>query len=54
MMKDEMELVQEMENVDDRDTDIYLEKLEKILLAKSDAVRNLRKELDSFQRYRLK
>jgi len=51
-MKDEMELVQEMENIDDRDTDIYIEKLEKIMQAKSAAVKTLRFELDSFQKYR--
>jgi len=51
-MKDEMELVQEMENVDERDTDVYLDKLERILDVKTDAINALKHELDSFQRYR--
>jgi hypothetical protein len=52
VMKDEMELVQEMESVDDRDTETYLNKLERILDTKCIAINALRDELDSFQRFR--
>lgn len=52
VMKDEMELVQEMENVDDRDSEIYVDKLERILEVKSVAIYALKHELDSFQRFR--
>lgn len=51
-MKDEMELVQEMENVDDRNTDLYIDKLEMILNVKNDAVATLRDELSRFQHQR--
>jgi hypothetical protein len=51
-MKEEMELVQRMENVDERDTDEYLETLQAILTAKSIAVTNLRQELKDFQEFR--
>jgi len=52
-MKDEMELVQEMESVDDRNTDLYIDKLELILNMKSDAVTTLRDELTRFQHHRV-
>ncbi len=52
-MKDEMELVQEMENVDERDTEIYIDKLERILDVKSVAIHALKDELDSFQHFRM-
>lgn len=52
VMKDEMELVQEMEAVEERDSDGYLDHLERILDVKSLAIGTLRKELDSFQRFR--
>ena len=51
-MKDEMELVQEMENVDSRDSFVYVEKLDKILSVKNEAINVLRNELNSFQQYR--
>jgi hypothetical protein len=51
-MKDEMELVQEMENVDDRNTDLYIDKLEMILNVKNEAVATLREELSRFQHQR--
>jgi hypothetical protein len=53
VMKDEMELVQEMENVDERDTEIYIDKLERILDVKSVAIHALKDELDSFQHFRM-
>eukprot|EP01031_Cornospumella_fuschlensis_P033740 gene33740-40820_t len=52
VMKDEMELVQEMEAVEERDSEGYLDHLERILDVKSLAIGTLRKELDSFQRFR--
>ena len=52
VMKDEMELVQEMENADDRNSELYIEKLAEILDMKSDAIGLLRDELHSFQHYR--
>ena len=51
-MKDEMELVQEMENVEDRNSELYIDKLESILDVKSSAISSLRNELYSFQQYR--
>lgn len=47
-----MELVQRMENVDERDTDDYLDTLQAILTAKSLAVTQLRSELQAFQEFR--
>ena len=52
MMKEEMELVQDMENVDDRDSELYIDKLDKLLRVKFDAIGSLRTELDEFQRFR--
>jgi hypothetical protein len=52
VMKDEMELVQEMENVEDRNSESYIDKLESILDVKSSAISSLRNELYSFQQYR--
>jgi hypothetical protein len=52
VMKDEMELVQDMENVDDRNSELYIDKLERILDVKSEAIYLLRTELNSFQQYR--
>ena len=51
-MKDEMELVQDMENVEDRNSELYIDKLERILDVKSVAISSLRNELSSFQQYR--
>jgi hypothetical protein len=51
-MKDEMELVQEMESVDDRNSELYIEKLTSILTVKSAAIALLRNELNGFQQYR--
>jgi hypothetical protein len=47
-MKDEMELVQEMEVVENRNSELYVEKLDKILDMKSTAIHSLRSELSSF------
>lgn len=47
-----MELVQDMENVDDRDSELYIDKLEQILDMKSNAIEALRSELSLFQEYR--
>jgi len=47
-----MELVQEMENADDRNSELYIEKLAEILDMKSEAIGLLRDELNSFQHYR--
>lgn len=47
-----MELVQQMENLDDRDSDRYIDSLARILEAKSDAIGSLRGELSAFQSYR--
>lgn len=47
-----MELVQEMENVEDRNSEVYIDKLESILDVKSSAISLLRNELYSFQQYR--
>lgn len=52
VMKDEMELVQEMENIEDRNSEVYIDKLERILDVKSEAIFLLRNELNSFQQYR--
>ncbi len=52
MMKEEMELVQEMENTDDRDAEMYLDKLETVLDVKSDAIAVLRAQVTHFQSYR--
>lgn len=51
-MKEEMELVQDMENVDERDSELYLHKLDSLLAAKSAAIDDLRGELTVFQKYR--
>lgn len=51
-MKDEMELVQNMESTDERDPEEYINRLESILDAKSDAVASLRSKIYSFQDYR--
>jgi hypothetical protein len=52
VMKGEMELVQQMENADDRNSERYIERLHDILAAKSTAIGQLRGELGSFQDYR--
>jgi len=52
VMKEEMELVQAMENIDERDSDRYIERLARLLSTKSDAISSLRGELNSFQKYR--
>jgi hypothetical protein len=52
-MKEEMELVQEMESSDvDRDSERYAEMLEGILALKSDTIRTLQKELHVFRAFR--
>jgi hypothetical protein len=54
MMKAEMELVQNMENAEDRDSEEYMQKLEKILTNKSNAVTLLRTKLFEFKSSRRK
>lgn len=51
-MKEEMELVQGMENAEERDAESYLDALEAVLRTKAEAVRALRTEVDSFRRHR--
>ena len=53
-MKDEMELVQDMETAEDRDADAYIENLETILKNKSSAILHLQMELKQFQEIRRK
>jgi hypothetical protein len=48
-MKDEMLIVQNMEQCDDRDCDVYLDKLGHILDMKSEAISTLRNELQNFK-----
>lgn len=52
VMKVEMEIVQQMENVEDRDSRRYVKKLENILNMKSSAISKLKTELNSFRKYR--
>lgn len=49
IMKDEMQIVQNMEHTDDRDCDVYLDKLGHILDLKSEAISTLRRELQNFK-----
>jgi hypothetical protein len=51
VMKDEMELVQNMENAEDRDAEVYIDRLERILDVKAEAISTLMTELDSFKRF---
>jgi hypothetical protein len=51
-MKDEMEIVQDMESAEDRDCDVYLDKLEHILELKSEAIFTLGRELKNFNKHR--
>ena len=51
-MKIEMELVQAMEDNDDRDLEHYMSSLEVMLGSKEEAVSSLQKELKGFQHYR--
>ncbi len=51
-MKIEMELVQAMEDNDDRDLEHYMSSLEVMLDSKEEAVSSLQKELKGFQHYR--
>jgi hypothetical protein len=52
IMKDEMELVQDMESAEERDCDIYLDRLEHILELKSEAIFTLGRELKNFNNFR--
>lgn len=52
VMKTEMELVQEMENADDRDAERYVDDLEVLLQAKYAAISKLRDAIRDFQSYR--
>ena len=51
-MKEEMQLVQEMEDAEDRDSEAYVDKLEQILGLKLDTISSLRDELRGFQSHR--
>lgn len=44
--------MQEMENIDERDSDRYIDRLARLLSAKSQAITALRTELNTFQSYR--
>jgi hypothetical protein len=52
VMKEEMELVQTMEQAPRRDSHAYVSQMDQILLAKLDSINALRMELKSFQKYR--
>ena len=52
VMKQEMELVQNMEATDDRDSEVYADELEGLLRAKRASVTVLRTELKRFQAFR--
>jgi hypothetical protein len=51
-MKEEMELVQNMENADDRDAEQYTARLDKLLEIKDAALQNLKSELKHFAKKR--
>lgn len=51
-MKQEMELVQNMEEMDDRDSEAYAQDLENVLRLKKNSVSVLREELQKFQKFR--
>jgi hypothetical protein len=53
-MKQEMELVQNMEATDDRDSEAYALELENVLKVKKNSVNVLRAELQRFQNFRSK
>lgn len=52
-MKTEMALVQEMESADDRDSELYVDRLEDLLGDKEDTITTLRQKIKSFQKYRI-
>ena len=52
VMKQEMELVQNMEATDDRDSEAYAQQLEDLLLTKKHSVNVLRTQLQVFQKFR--
>lgn len=52
VMKEEMELVQNMEVAEDRDSEAYADALERILAMKAEGVEALRAELDRFSAFR--
>ena len=47
-----MELVQDMEVAEDRDSELYADRLSRILAIKNEAVTALRTELSQFRSYR--
>jgi hypothetical protein len=51
-MKEEMQLVQDMEDDGDRDSEKYVDQLEQLLDVKSAAIDYFRAELNGFQKYR--
>jgi hypothetical protein len=53
VMKEEMELVQTMEQAARRDTHSYVSQMDQILVAKLESINALRMELKSFQKYRM-
>lgn len=52
-MKEEMELVQTMEQASQRDSHLYVDQMDQILAAKLESINALRMELKSFQKYRM-
>lgn len=53
VMKEEMELVQTMEQASQRDSYSYVDQMDQILAAKLESINALRMELKSFQKYRM-
>lgn len=51
-MKEEMELVQEMEQTEERNSEQYAEQLHQLLTAKNESIGALRQELRQFQAFR--
>mgnify|MGYP003387577125 FL=1 len=47
-----MELVQDMEQADDRDAEVYVDCLSIILHNKTNAIMNLKIELEKFKKFR--
>lgn len=52
IMKEEMQLVQDMENSDDRNSEVYVDKLEGILNSKLNDITDLRNQLVTFQKHK--
>ena len=54
VMKDEMALVQNMENAEDRNVELYIDRLEQILDKKNDAIDSLKMRLFAYTQFRQK